>query len=94
MRLSKQRKLNDLKLIEETWYTPAYRTAGKRAATMSTHDILEWTDVAGSAMAKAFSDYRKEKDPDTRGAILEELKSAISQMQAVTEELLFRDGIR
>lgn len=91
---SRKKKLISLKLIEETWYTPAYQTACKRAASMSTHDIIEWTDVAGSAMAKAFSDYRKEKDPDVRGAILEELKRAISQMQAVTEELLFRDGIR
>lgn len=84
----------DLKLIRETWYTDAYKVACKRAAAMSTHDILVWADVAGSAMAKAFSEYSKEKDPDVRGAILEELKRAISQMQAVTEELLFRDGFR
>jgi hypothetical protein len=55
---------------------------------MSTHDILSWADVAGTQMCRVFYDYSKERDEVTRKQLLEELRIAISSMQAVTERLM------
>lgn len=60
--------------------------ARKRVARMSTHEMLEWADVAGSGMAKAFGDYRKEGAPEA----LDEIRQALLALSAVTDELAAR----
>lgn len=60
--------------------------ARRRVARMSTHDLLEWADTAGSGMAKGFSDYRKEGQLES----LDEIRYALLALVAVTDELQAR----
>lgn len=60
--------------------------ARRRVARLSTHEILNWADSAGSGMAKAFDDYRKYGEEES----LDELKQAVKSLEAVIEELRAR----
>lgn len=55
---------------------------------MSVHDMLSWADIAGTQMCKVFYDYSNERDESSRRQLLDELRVAISSMQAVTERLM------
>lgn len=74
--------------IEKIWDTPEYRKAVKRTGGMSVHDILSWADIAGTQMSKVFYDYSNERDESVRRQMLDELRIAISSMQAATEKLM------
>lgn len=60
--------------------------ARRRVTRMSTHELLDWADQAGSGMAKAFSDFRRE------GTLipLDEIRTALLALTAVTDELTAR----
>lgn len=60
--------------------------ARRRVTRMSTHELLAWADQAGSGMAKAFSDFRRE------GSLtpLDEIRTALLALTAVTDELTAR----
>lgn len=64
-------------------------SARRRVRKVSTHDLLEWADAAGSGMAKGFGDYRKDRELVS----LEEIRTALMSLLAVTDELYARqDG--
>ena len=54
-------------------------TATRRAQKLSTTALLDWADVAGTAMAKGFMDYREHGDL----ASLTDLGLGMISMQAV-----------
>lgn len=54
-------------------------TATRRAKKLSTTALLDWADVAGSAMAKGFMDYRDHGDLES----LTDLGLGMISMQAV-----------
>jgi hypothetical protein len=60
--------------------------ARRRVAKMGTNELLNWADVAGSGMAKGFSDYRREGDVLS----LDEIHLALISLTAVTDELIIR----
>jgi len=60
--------------------------ARRRVKGMSVHEMLEWADQAGSGMAKAFADFRKEGTL----APLDEIHVALLALAAVTDELVAR----
>jgi hypothetical protein len=60
--------------------------ARRRVSRMSTHELLEWADQAGTGMAKAFADFRKEGSL----ASLDEISVALLALTAVTDELTAR----
>lgn len=62
------------------------RRARRRVAKMSVHELLNWADQAGSGMAKAFDDYRK----DPQMTSLDEIASGLIALTAVTEQLIAR----
>lgn len=68
-------------------YTPehvqALRTARRRVSKMSTRQMLDWADSAGSGMARAIDDYRKDRDVIS----LEEVRTALVALSAVIDEL-------
>lgn len=53
---------------------------------MSTHEMLDWADNVGSAMAALIQDYRRHHNEDS----LDELNRGVSAMQAVVETLIER----
>lgn len=77
-------KWSDLKKLD-----PIVEKARKRVSTLSTHDILNWADSAGSGMAKAFDDFRKWGEAES----LEELEQAVKSLTAVVEELKARHDV-
>jgi hypothetical protein len=54
---------------------------------MSVFEMLEHLDAAGSGMAKATQDYRKDSDEVYP---LMEIRRALTELEAVTDELLLR----
>lgn len=62
------------------------KKATRRVRKQSTHDLLEWADVAGSGMAKGFSDYREHGDY----ASLAEIGLGLITLHAVVLELKAR----
>lgn len=64
------------------------KKATRRVRRQSTHDLLEWSDVAGSAMAKAFGDYREHGDYSS----LAEIGLALITLHAVVLELKARSS--
>ena len=78
------RKWSDLRELD-----PIVEKARKRLARLSTHEILNWADSAGSGMAKAFDDFRKHGEKET----LEEIERALKSMSAVVEELKARHDV-
>lgn len=79
-------ELKKLQRIKDIWDSKEYNEAVKKASRMSTTSMLDWIDVAGSGMAQGFSDYRRHGDIES----LYEIRRAISQIQALTEELIIR----
>jgi hypothetical protein len=62
------------------------KQASRRVRKLSTHDLLEWSDVAGSGMAKGFMDYREHGDYTS----LAEIGLAVITLHAVVLELKAR----
>lgn len=62
------------------------KAAGRRVAKSATTELLDWADVAGSAMAKGFDDYRHHGDT----ASLDEIAMAVVTLHAVVLELKAR----
>jgi hypothetical protein len=60
--------------------------ASKRVSKLSTTDLLDWADAAGSGMAKGFMDFRKHGDY----ASLEDIGLGMITLQAVVYELKAR----
>lgn len=57
---------------------------------MSTHQILNWIDDAALGIGKAAMDYRRLGSEES----LLELGRSISQLQALTEELIAQHDVR
>ena len=70
------------------WDRDNHRKAGKRVYVMSVRELLDWTDVAGTGMAKCLQDYRRGQDL----ASLLEMRNTLVTMYALNEELLLRDA--
>jgi hypothetical protein len=68
------------------WDILMYLKMEKRVAKMSNYELLEWADVAGSGMAKAFSDYRREPVEDS----LIEIREGLQALWSLTRELDLR----
>ena len=79
-------ELKTLQRIKDIWDSKEYNEATKKASRMSTTSMLDWIDVAGSGMAQGFSDYRRHGEIES----LYEIRRAVSQIQALTEELIIR----
>lgn len=62
------------------------RQATNRVRKLSTTQILEWADAAGSGMAKGFQDYREHGDISS----LEDIGLGVISLQAVVMELKAR----
>jgi hypothetical protein len=62
------------------------KQASRRVQKMSTNDLLNWADVAGSGMAKGFMDYREHGDIES----LAEIGLAVITLHAVVLELKAR----
>ena len=69
------------------WNRGIYAKASKSVRTMSVRELLDWTDVAGTGMAKCLMDYRRGRDL----ASLCELRNTLITMYALCDELLLRD---
>jgi hypothetical protein len=72
------------------WDKVTYRKACKRVRVMSVRELLDWTDVAGSGMARCLMDYRKQQDM----ASLLEVRNTLITMYALVTELMVRDETR
>lgn len=59
----------------------------RRVARLSEGEILDWADVAGSAIARTLRDYQRTHEPE----LLEEAREAISALQGVIDTLAERD---
>lgn len=68
------------------WQGSEYETAKRRVRKISTSELLEWADVASSAMGRGFSDYRSQDRVES----LEEIRLATVTMAALVEELKAR----
>ena len=62
------------------------KQATRRVRKMSTNDLLNWADVAGSGMAKGFMDYREHGDYTS----LAEIGLGVITLHAVVLELKAR----
>lgn len=97
MRQSKAQALEArVKLLEQastTWTHPDYEKAIHRAASMSSYAIQEWIDNTITSMGEASEDFRKAGSQEEREMIGKELFRGTSMLQALTEELLFRNGM-
>lgn len=60
--------------------------ASKRVQGLSTGDLLDWADTAGTGMGQGFWDYRAHGDIQS----LEEIKDAVIALQAVVLCLIDR----
>lgn len=79
-------ELKKLQRIKDIWDSKEYNEAVKKASRMSATSMLDWIDVAGSGMAQGFLDYRRHGEIES----LYEIRRAVSQIQALTEELIIR----
>lgn len=76
------------KEIKEQWASEGEKKRlAKICAGMKTFDMLEHLDAAGSGMAKATQDYRKDQDDATP---LYEIQRGLREMEAVVHELRLR----
>jgi hypothetical protein len=60
--------------------------ARQRVTKLATYDLLEWADVAGSGMSKAFMDYRRHDNVES----LLEVRTALTALSALVDELVER----
>jgi hypothetical protein len=85
MWLSKDNRLDTSEYTPD-WDAVMYARMEKRVRGMANYELLEWADVAGSGMAKAFSDYRREADEVS----LIEIREGLMALWALTRELDLR----
>lgn len=78
------RKWSEIKAEREE--DAQFQKTRSRVRRISTTELLDWTDVAGSQMAKGFMDYRRYGHVES----LEEVKLGLLQLRALTEELIER----
>lgn len=83
-----RQELSELQHIKDTWYTHDYKESVRKASKMSGHACLNWIDQHISDIGQAAMDYRSSGDE----VYLQELRKAVSILQALTEELIFRNG--
>lgn len=83
-----QQELDKYKRIQQIWDTDEYNKAIKRLPELTLYAILGWADEAGTKMMEAFQEYRRTGNAD----VLDELRRAVSVLQAVTEDLMIRNG--
>ncbi len=72
--------------IPPDWDSEVYAKMAKRVSKMASYELLEWADVCGSGMAKAYSDLRKELTQES----LAEIREGLMALWAVTRELELR----
>lgn len=58
----------------------------KRVSRLSEAEMLDWADVAGSAVARTLREYQRSHEPE----LLEEAREAISALQGVIDTLAER----
>lgn len=68
------------------WDDELYAKMEKRVSRMENYALLEWADITGSGMARAFSDYRKDADEVS----LIEIREGLMALWALTRELSLR----
>lgn len=83
-------QLKKLERIRDIWDNKDYNESCKKAQRMSTHSCLDWIDTHLIDIGRAATDYRKHGDE----AYLQELRKAVSILQALTEELMARQQAR
>lgn len=59
----------------------------KRVARLSEAELLDWADVAGSAIARTLREYQRSHEPE----LLQEAREAISALQGVIDTLTQRE---
>lgn len=59
----------------------------KRVSRLSEVEMLDWADVAGSAIARTLRDYHRSHEPE----LLQEAREAISALQGVIDTLTERE---
>lgn len=79
-------QLAKLERVRDIWDNKDYNESCRKAQRMSTHDMLNWIDTHLNDIGQAATDYRKYGDE----AYLQELRKAVSILQALTEELMAR----
>jgi hypothetical protein len=73
------------------WDAEVWRKSQRRVQKMSTRELLSWTDVAGSGMARGLRDYQSD-DTGVDGAVsLLEIRETLVTMYALVHELLIRE---
>jgi hypothetical protein len=72
---------------------PTYSTdnvrekVSRRVSRLSEAELLDWADVAGSAIARTLRDYQRSHEPE----LLHEAREAISALQGVIDTLSERE---
>ena len=66
-----------------SWDTPAYRNMKKKVRSLSSRELMEYLDQAGTEASWYVQEYRKR----SHYASLEVIHDNISAMQAIIEEL-------
>lgn len=79
-------QLKSLERIKYIWDNKDYNESCRKAQKMSTHDMLNWIDTHLIDIGRASTDYRKYGEE----IYLQELRKAVSILQALTEELMAR----
>jgi len=59
----------------------------RRVARLSEAEMLDWADVAGSAIARTLRDFHRSHEPE----LLQEAREAISALQGVIDTLAERE---
>ena len=81
-----RQEIKKLEHIKDTWDTPDYNEAVRKAQKMGSQACLDWIDVHIVDIGQAADDYKRTGDE----SYLQELRKAVSIMQALTEELMAR----
>jgi hypothetical protein len=85
---SLRQEIKRLERIRDIWDTKDYNESVRKAQKMSSHACLNWIDQHINDIGQAADDYRRTGDE----AYLQELRKAVSILQALTEELMFKSG--
>lgn len=65
-----------------------YARARKRLSTLTDEGLLNWADQAGSGVARALNDYRRDRAVEG----LQEAKLGLDSLQALVDLLIERQG--
>jgi hypothetical protein len=71
---------------DNTQHDPARRKARERMSRLPIGEILDWADQAGSGVAKALNDYRRDGTSES----LEDARVGLQTLLGVVEELQSR----